>query len=55
MLWKQYWLEQGKVVMVQVNPAHRMKDLNQASSLEEQPAPVSLRNMAVLVGGISLT
>lgn len=55
MLWKQDRAKARKLEMVQVYYAHKMEDLGQASSLEQQPAPVSRRTMAILVRGISLT
>jgi hypothetical protein len=55
MLWKQDRAKARKLEMVQVYHAHKMEDLSQASSLEQQPAPVSRRTMAILVRGISLT
>lgn len=53
MLWKQDRAKARKLEMVQVY--HRMEDLSQAPSLEQQLAPVSWRTMAILVQGISLT
>ena len=49
MLWKQDRAKARKLEMVQVYHAHKMEDLSQASSLEQQPAPVSRRTMAILV------